>query len=234
MLQHVIHRNHRAALIRQRRAGKRRANRRHAPAAPRGMRGIEREVEARNANFPALGKHLQKQAAAAADVEHQTLFFGFGERPLGETQMIAQNETAIPLFQPIGRAGFRREPVIRRIVLAQLNRRGLWIEPDQAAVAALHDLKRFSGSPVEAVRGRKQPPGFRQPARRARRQADCSDSSLSVILWRSNSFRISPGLNLCLGRKARRLRSMEGISGIAASVPRATAVAALSLPIGPA
>ena len=36
------------------------------------------------------------------------LFFGFSQRAFDEVKMIAQDEAAIALLQPIGRGGFRQ------------------------------------------------------------------------------------------------------------------------------
>ncbi|HUA83460.1 MAG TPA: hypothetical protein VMB85_06335 [Bryobacteraceae bacterium] len=70
--------------------------------------------------------------------------------------MIAQNQAAIPLLQAIGRRGFRREPVIGRIIVAQLERRRLRIEPDQPAIAAFDDLENLAGGVIQAIGGGKQ------------------------------------------------------------------------------
>ncbi len=57
----------------KRRAGKRRADGGNAGAPPGDVRGVERKIEADHAHVAALGEHLKKQAAAAADVENQAL-----------------------------------------------------------------------------------------------------------------------------------------------------------------
>jgi len=54
-------------------------------------------------------------------------------------QVIAQNETPVPLLQAIGRGSLGYEPVIRRIIAAKLERRRLGIKPDQPALAAFDD-----------------------------------------------------------------------------------------------
>ena len=145
MLEDVEHRHGGAASGSEGRSGKRRADRGDSGAAPGDVGGVERKIEAGHAHVAALGEHLKKQAAAAADVENQALFFRFGERPLDEMEMIAQNEAAIPLLQTIGGVGFGNEPVVGRIIIAQLQRRGLRMEADQPAVAALDDVKDFRG-----------------------------------------------------------------------------------------
>src|SRR5438309_556850 len=106
--------------------------------------------------------------------------------------MIAQNEPAPDLFErPRGRF-VRREPVVRRIIIAEL--RGDWrrIEPQQPAGRAGHDLKLLAGSVVEPVGGGEQQSKFRRTT-----SCTCHETRLSVrqtpglrtgLPWRSQGF----------------------------------------------
>jgi hypothetical protein len=111
------------------------------------------------------------------------LLFRIAESAFDETQMIAQNKAAIPLLQAVGRGGFRNEPVIGRIIIAQLQRRGLGMKPDQAAFAAFDDLERFCGGVIQAISGRKERASLGTAAGRTLVpiQLDCSEISWSEI-----------------------------------------------------
>jgi hypothetical protein len=119
------------------------------------MRGFKRKIETGDAQpgsgSGALAQHLEKESAAASDVEHQTFFLRFVHGAFDEAEMIAQDEAAIGLLQAAGRGGFRNEPIIGRIVGVQFRGRGERMQADEAAVAALDDLKNFVGGAIEAV-----------------------------------------------------------------------------------
>lgn len=145
---------------------------RHAGAAPRHVGRLKRKIEAddghpcaafgtrpgaRAGTHPgALPQHLEEQSAAAPDVQDQTFFFRLPDGALDEAEVIAQHEAAVGLLQPARRGGFRDEPIIRRIVVPQLQRRRLRVQTDKAAVAALDDLENFAGGAIETVGGGEQ------------------------------------------------------------------------------
>jgi len=130
MFEDVKHRHGGAAPGSEGGTRKRRAYGRDSGAAPGDIRGVERKIEAGDAHFAALGEHLKKQAAAAPDVQHETLFFRLGECALDEMEMIAQDEAAIPLLQSIGGVGFGDKPVMGRVIVAQLQGRRLRVQTD--------------------------------------------------------------------------------------------------------
>jgi hypothetical protein len=82
--------------------------------------------------------------------------------------MIAEDETAVNLFQPSGGVGIGGVPVAGRIVIAQFQRMRLRIKADQPAVAALDDAENLVRGPVQAVGARKQQPRFAMPTSGAR------------------------------------------------------------------
>src|SRR5262249_279294 len=70
--------------------------------------------------------------------------------------MIAQDEAAISLFEAAGGRGFRREPVVLRIILLQVRGRGLRRELHQTALLALDQLKLARGGSIETIGSREQ------------------------------------------------------------------------------
>jgi hypothetical protein len=97
-------------------------------------------------------------------------------------KMIAHDEAAIELFQPVGGGGFGDEPIAGRVIIVELGGGGLGMETDQAAVAALDNLKNLGGGAIEPVGGGEENSDFGFAASRTRRcYAACCDSSLSLI-----------------------------------------------------
>jgi len=70
--------------------------------------------------------------------------------------MIVKHEAAVGLLQASRGGGLRDEPIIRRIIIAQLRGRWLRVQTDEAAIAALDDLENFGGGAIETVGGGKQ------------------------------------------------------------------------------
>ena len=125
------------------------------------MRRIQRKIETRDTAFGALGQHLEEQAAAASDVQQQALLVRFTQRALDETQVIAQHEAAIALLQMVGSGGVRSEPIVGWIVVSKFERRGLRIQSNQTALAALDDPENLVGSCVEPIPGVEQDTQFK-------------------------------------------------------------------------
>ncbi len=83
------------------------------------------------------------------------------------------------------------------------------MEADQAALAALDDLKKFGGGAVEAVGGGEKSTDFGGAAGGTFSgtgsvtgdQFACSDSSRSEIRWRRSRFRIWSGVKPVFGSK---------------------------------
>ncbi len=74
--------------------------------------------------------------------------------------MVTQDEAAVGLFEAVDGGGFGTEPVIARVVVAELGGSGLGVKADEAAVAALDDLENFGGGAIEAVGGGEQDADF--------------------------------------------------------------------------
>ena len=110
--------------------------------------------------LPRSDSICRNKPASAADVQNHAFLFRIAQRPLDEMQVIAHHESAIPLLQPVGRRSFGNEPIVGRVVVAQLDGRGLRRQADQAALAALDDLEDLGGGAVQAVRGGKQNAGL--------------------------------------------------------------------------
>ena len=163
VLDDMEHRDRGAGTGREGRTGERGADGRYSGSAPSHIRGVERKIQTRDGNLAALAEHLQKQSAAAADIENQALFLRIGESAFDEPQMIAQNESAIPLFETIRRSRFGDVPVIWRIIIAQLKRRWLGMQANQPAVSALDNLEKFCCGAIKPVGRRKK----RAPVRAA-------------------------------------------------------------------
>jgi hypothetical protein len=168
MFEDVKHRYGGATFGGERSLGQRRADGGNSGPAPGDVGGIERKIEADDIPDASLSEHLKEQAAAASYVEYESCFLRLAQRSLDEAKMIAQHEAAVDLFQPIGRIGVGDVPVARRIIISQLQRMRLRIEPDQAAVAAFDDAENFVGGPVQAVGAGKQQAGFAMAAGRTR------------------------------------------------------------------
>ncbi len=239
MLEHMEHGDGGTSARRKRGTRKRRANGRDAGAPPSHAGRIERKVKADHVRLPSFGQHLEKEATAAAHIDHDSLGFRLAQRALHEAKMIAQHDAAVPLLQAIGGGPLGGEPVLARVVITEFEWRGLRKEPDQPALAALDDEKGLLSGGVQPVTGGKQRAGFGFAAGPAgvagrARQIACSEISRSRIRCRNRSWRICRGLRRCFDWNARLLRSMEGIIGNAQTVPHSNAVAACSFPIGPA
>jgi len=236
MLEHMEHGDGGAARIEKGRARKRCADRGDVRAGPSGVSGVERKIESCDRAWVPLGEHLQEQASAAADIQNQSLFFGFTQGALDETKMIAQNQSAVALFETIGCAGLGHKPVVFGIVIAEFERRGLRIQANQSAIAALNDAEFLAGGAIQAVRRGVKQPRFEALAGGASlavasRQADSWEICLREIRcwssrrrnWRDVKRRVSE----------RRFHSIFGIPLSDVMVPHSRAVAALSRPTVP-
>ena len=250
MLQHVEHGDSGAAFRREGRFRQPPAHGGHAGVGSGHTRGVDGEIhpgELVLAIRAALLEHAEKQAAAAADIDDQTVFSALFYGAFDEPEVIAEHEPAVGFFQAL-RAGFASgEPIIGGIVSTQLG--GDWrrIEADQAAALAFDDEEVFGSSGVQTVRGGKKRAdlagaasgtggvdfvgafGFARP----RPYAPFWDSSRREMRCESKSPRIWRGVKRCTGRKARRFRNIVGISGNADQVPRSRARAAVSFPAVP-
>jgi len=82
--------------------------------------------------------------------------------------MIAQHESPVALFQARRRRRFRLIPIVVRIIFAQLDRRGLRIQTNQAAIRTLDNVKNFVGGSVQPIAGGEQDALPRRGTRRAR------------------------------------------------------------------
>jgi hypothetical protein len=72
--------------------------------------------------------------------------------------MIVKHEAAVGLLEAPRCGGFRNEPIVRRIIIAQLRGRWLRVQTDEAAITAFDDLENFRGGAIETVGGGKQNP----------------------------------------------------------------------------
>jgi len=83
---------------------------------------------------------------------------------LDKVEMVAHDEAAVGLLEAIGGGGFGDEPIITRVVIAELGRSGLGMEADEAATAALDDLENFRGGAVQAIGSGEQDADFGRAA----------------------------------------------------------------------
>jgi bifunctional DNA-binding transcriptional regulator/antitoxin component of YhaV-PrlF toxin-antitoxin module len=74
------------------------------------------------------------------------------QRALDEPDMVAQNGAAIDLFELLRRSRVRNVPIIGRIVIPKLERRGLGIQANQAALLAFDDVEYLIGRAIETIR----------------------------------------------------------------------------------
>jgi hypothetical protein len=191
MFEDVKHGHGGATGGRERSSGQRRADGWNSGPAPGYVSGIERKIEADDVFCSAFGEHLKEEAASAADVEHQARFFRFAQGALHETKMVAQDEAAVNLLENVGGVGVRGVPVTGRIIIAQLQRMRLRIEPDEAAVAAFDDAENFVRRSVEAVGAGKKQAGIAMAAGGARvRSGDGTRcSGLNYVAFSDSSRR---------------------------------------------
>ena len=242
MLQDVEHGDCGATARREGRLRKVSAHRWNASTPPGRMGRVHREIETRHGtgalDRTALGEHLQEQAASAACIGDNSLGLGFAQGSLHKMQVIAQHKPAIPLLHAVDCSRFWDIPVVGRVILLELFRRGLGVQTNQAAGRALDDLKHSVGGAVEPVGGGKQFADFGVSAANANLfggmvQLADSESSRRPIRFAISSWRICRPVNLRFSRRARRLRSVAGIRGKASAIPRRSARAAVSFPLIP-
>lgn len=170
MLQYVKHGDAGAARWRERSAGESGAYHRHTGSPPSSVGGFKREIQAgetlAHPCADALPQHLKEQSSAAPDIENDALLFRLGNGSFDEMKMIAEHKAPVGLLQPV-RCGLRRnKPIFVRVVLSQFRGRGLRMQTDQAAIAALDHLKHFRSRAVEAVGGGEKHPALDSAARR--------------------------------------------------------------------
>ena len=115
------------------------------------MGRFEREIQADHGRAETLLEHLEKEATAATDVQNDSGFPGFMDGALDKVEMVAHDEAAVGLLEAVGGGGFGDEPIIARVVIAELGRSGLGMEADEAATAALDDLENFRGGAIQAI-----------------------------------------------------------------------------------
>src|SRR5579862_9908052 len=70
--------------------------------------------------------------------------------------MVPQNKTLIPPFQPVGRTGFLRNPILLWIKSAKLSRLRPGMQMNQAAGSTLDDLEFPVGGCVNTIGGGEQ------------------------------------------------------------------------------
>jgi hypothetical protein len=117
---------------------------------------FEREIQADHGPAETLLEHLEKQAAAATDVQNGSDFLGFMNGALDKVELVAEDEAAVGLLQAVGGGAFGDEPIIARVVIAELGRSGLGMEADETALTALNDLENFGSGAIQPVRGGEQ------------------------------------------------------------------------------
>ncbi len=182
MLQDVEHGDGRATGRGQRGARESRADGRNSGATPGDIGRFKRKVEAGDARAGALLEHLEKEATAAADIQNQTRFLRLADGALDEMEMLAHSDPAVDLLQAIGGGGFGNEPIIPRVVLAELDGRGLGMKADESAVAAFDDLENLRSGAVQAVGcGEQDAADAGAASGTGIAYAACSDNSLSLI-----------------------------------------------------
>lgn len=136
------------------------ANAGYAVGSPGNGSGFAGKVEAHHR--PVVGLELaEEESATAADIEYRARRAVL-ERGPDKPNMIAKHETAVRLGELVGtiRFPFGEIPIRGGIVGAQLGCRGARIQPDEAALAALHHKKFLFRCVVEPVRGAEQRPYF--------------------------------------------------------------------------
>ena len=130
------------------------------------MCGVEGEIEAGDFE-PALAQQPEEEAAAAADVEDESLLLAFTDGSLDEANVVAEDDSAVGFFQARGGGALGREPVLLRIVFAQLLGRGARRQAEQSAMEAFDDEESFRSGVVEPVGGGKDGARAGALARRA-------------------------------------------------------------------
>ena len=208
-------------------------NHRDAILVPGGNGGRVRRFEAKHRQS-ALVQHLEKKAAAAADIHYQPALPGIFDSPHHKIDMIAQDETAVRFFDARGGVGIGLIPIFARIIIGQLFGRWPRLQANEAASLAFHDQEAFVGGVIEAVACAEQRPDTGLAAARAfHSQIACSVSSFSGMRCCSISPLTSRGESFLMRFTLRRFASILGSSDRAARSPFSSASAARIFPVSP-
>ena len=116
---------------------------------------LVRKIKA-NATETGFSEHAAEQAPTTADVENRPPIFHALHGATYESDMIAQNHSAVKFLGGEGGADVRLEPVGVRIELGEFRWSWPRVQPDEAATLALHHVERLVGRVIQPIGSTKQ------------------------------------------------------------------------------